>query len=719
MAPLSFRPDLYTPGTDSEALDALRDGGRVWESRDLVPEQLEELLDARLVGSRNTADARQALRNELLGGSSLESFGVWVHYPWSGVLVRVLPHLLFRELRLDRNRDKITTEELARLRTMRVGIVGLSVGNAVATTIAQEGVAGTLLLADFDSLGTSNLNRVRAAVHDVGLPKTVVAARQIAEIDPFIQVNCFPGGLTPDNLPSFLDALDVVVDECDGLAMKLRLRLAARSRRLPVVMETSDRGTLDIERFDLEPDRPILHGWVEHIDPDAIEALSKGERLAVIAQIVGYDVSTRAAASMLEIDASLSTWPQLASDVALGGATVCAAVRRILLDQPLPSGRRFIDAEARLDIIEPDRRVAPVEPTPPRPVQPVSALHRSLVEAAVQAPSGGNCQPWQFHCGADHIVVHHDRARSESLLDVDGLAGLVTIGMAIEAMAIEATAHDHQLQVEWTGASEGPVAILTLIPGAAPDALQPWIRKRFTDRRLPPREPLTPAALHAIAGCLRDPTQLQITTEAQPMAELGRWIGAVDRVRFLHPDLHREMWDEVRWSEEEAAAQPDGISLAEMAVQGGDEPVLRLLRRPDVAAFLRAQERGSRLGELAQKWVRSASAVGLFSCPDPTPTRVLESGRDIYRAWLTACAHGYAIQPIGVAAYMVRHLGTPLQQGYTTDDLDTLRHADQALQRNFSKSACNERLLLFRILRGGERYAAQHRRPIDDVLYVT
>jgi hypothetical protein len=32
-------------------------------------------------------------------------------------------------------------------------------------------------------------------------------------------------------------------------------------------METSDRGVLDVERFDLEPDRPIFHGLLPGCTP--------------------------------------------------------------------------------------------------------------------------------------------------------------------------------------------------------------------------------------------------------------------------------------------------------------------------------------------------------------------------------------------------------------------------------------------------------------------
>jgi hypothetical protein len=78
-------------------------------------------------------------------------------------LVHVLPEPLHRELRLDRNRYAITTDEQERLTGLCVAVAGLSVGRAVVSTMAHEGVGGELRLADFDVLELSNLNRVVAA----------------------------------------------------------------------------------------------------------------------------------------------------------------------------------------------------------------------------------------------------------------------------------------------------------------------------------------------------------------------------------------------------------------------------------------------------------------------------------------------------------------------------------------------------------------------------
>lgn len=346
----SFRPEILDAADPAtrERIAALRSDGRVFRSVDTLDEQLRDLARTRSPGARLEGEALERAVGAILDGRARDEYGVYVHYPWSGLLVRLLAPGDFRELRFDRNRNKLTREEQARLATRTVAVVGLSVGNAVATTIALEGACGRLRLADFDTLALSNMNRVRAGVHDIGLEKTVLAARQIAEIDPWIDVDIVREGATPDNIDAILDGVDVLVDECDGLAMKFLLRERARARHIPVIMETSERGMLDVERFDLEPERPVFHGLVT--PPASFDALSPGDRLALVMDIVGRDgIGPRLASSMKEIGRTLSTWPQLGSAVTLGGATVCVAVRRLLLGEPLPSGRRYVDLDRILE----------------------------------------------------------------------------------------------------------------------------------------------------------------------------------------------------------------------------------------------------------------------------------------------------------------------------------------------------------------------------------
>lgn len=209
----------------------------------------------------------------------IEERPVWAYYSWRRTVVRLLGPVSFRLLRLDRNRNKITAEQQDLLRGVTVGIVGLSVGHAVALALTLEGACGALRLADFDTMELSNLNRVPGTVLDLGVNKAVVAARRLAEIDPYVDVSLWEDGVSTDTVAAFLDGTDVVIDECDSLDVKLSLRQEARRRRLPVLMATSDRGLVDVERFDLEPERPLFHGVLGDVDVDSLSGLGAREKI--------------------------------------------------------------------------------------------------------------------------------------------------------------------------------------------------------------------------------------------------------------------------------------------------------------------------------------------------------------------------------------------------------------------------------------------------------
>ena len=385
---------------------------------DTIAAQLRDLMKARYPSRKLSSDELASLVEAHLASKSPDDYGVWVYYPWSGALVHILDEAEFIELRTNRNRNKITAGEQQILATKRIGVVGLSVGQSVALTLALERQFGELRLADFDTIDLSNLNRLRAGVHSLGIPKVYVAAREIAEIDPFLNVTVFTDGITADNIDLFLHhrgTLDVIVEECDSLDIKVLVRHVAKRDGIPVVMETSDRGMLDIERFDLEPERPIFHGLADELRPELLRGLTTEQKLPHVLRITGaQELSDRLLASMIEIEQTISTWPQLGFDVVHGGASAAHAARRILLGQSTRSGRFLLD----LDNLGPDHAPPTPKPFPEERIVEATAggsdrvsdpLIRNLVSQAILAPSGGNTQPWIWRATDSTIHLLLDR----------------------------------------------------------------------------------------------------------------------------------------------------------------------------------------------------------------------------------------------------------------------------------------------------------------------
>ncbi len=288
----SYRPHQFRLANldDREAFEGLlrsRPGIQIY---DTLLAQLRDLIRTRNPQRKLNVTELELLVARLLGGTPPKQYGVWMYYPWSGRMVHLLNEAEFVELRTNRNCYKITPAEQAELARKRVGVIGLSVGQSVALTLALERSCGELRLADFDRLDLSNLNRIRTGIHNLGLPKICITAREIAEIDPYLHVTCFPDGISEDNVDSFLLAgspLDVVVEECDSLDIKVLLRHHARMHRIPVVMDTCDRGMIDVERFDQDPERAIFHGLIQDISVDSLRGLTTEEKVPFVLRILG------------------------------------------------------------------------------------------------------------------------------------------------------------------------------------------------------------------------------------------------------------------------------------------------------------------------------------------------------------------------------------------------------------------------------------------------
>tara|TARA_R110002050_G_scaffold221792_2_gene357672 strand:+ start:43046 stop:44143 length:1098 start_codon:yes stop_codon:yes gene_type:complete len=315
---------------------------------DDIRSQLSELIASKFPAGIDENELSGKV-NHILSKNGSDAYGVWVYYSWLNKLVHILDEAEFIELRTNRNLNKITKEERDILASKVIGIIGLSVGQSIALTLTMERGCGELRLADFDKLELSNLNRIRTPLYNLGEYKVVATAREIAEIDPFIKVSIFTEGVTQSNMEEFMlgdSKLDLLVDECDGLDIKIQAREFAKSHRIPVIMDTSDRGMIDVERFDLEPNRELLHGSVQGLDSTKLAGLTNEEKIPIVLQILGFEqLSARAKQSLAEVKKTITTWPQLATSVILGGAVGAEVSRKIFLKQFNDSGRYYVDLD--------------------------------------------------------------------------------------------------------------------------------------------------------------------------------------------------------------------------------------------------------------------------------------------------------------------------------------------------------------------------------------
>ncbi|MDD9965438.1 MAG: hypothetical protein OXR73_04380, partial [Myxococcales bacterium] len=518
---------------------------------------------------------------------------------------------------------------------------------------------------------------------------------------------------------------------------KVLVRERARALGIPVLMETSDRGLLDVERFDLEPKRPLFHGLVGDVRASDLRGLTTKEKVPFALAILDHEqLSMRLAASFAEIDHSISSWPQLASAVALGGAVVADATRRVLLGRPLASGRYYLDMEERTAASagshhEPRACALPEDPGPLRaPQAPPQAPRtpgaelgvehlRELAGYAVLAPSGHNMQAWRFVGHGRGLRCEVDRERVMTELEFGRIGSDIGLGAAVENIVLAAGAAGWVAEPQGFEPHTGVCDIHVHVGHhrvAAPDPLFEQLLERCTNRQLGQGERLGPEDRAVLAGeAEASGARLEFVDAWDGLEELAELVGTADVVALQMQGVHADLMHGMRWSSEQAARARDGLDVHALELSATDRAAMRIMTRWPVLEFLREHGFGDALKEGSQRSVCSAGAMAVLSVPHAGADAYFRGGRAVQRVWLRATERRLAVQPMMTLPAFLARLGTSGEQAFTAAQRSQMRAVAERFFALFPARSGNTQVMLLRLAYAPPPTARSIRRPLSEV----
>ncbi|MGE0566815.1 MAG: Rv1355c family protein [Bacteroidia bacterium] len=650
---------------------------------DEIQGQLEELIKLQNPSKTLSEFQKKKLVKKHIGKIKLDNYGVWIYYPWLNTLVHSLDEKEFIQVRTNRNQYKITPEEQKVLSKKIIGVVGLSVGKAIATTIAMERICGEIRLADFDVIELSNLNRIQAGLPDFNLKKVIVVAREIAEIDPFLKVTVFPDGLTEKNVKDFFTKngkLNICVEVCDGLYAKIFSRQYAKKYKVAVVMNSSDRGTTDIERYDIDPNYPLMHGLIDHLDLNkAKEAKTNEEKVPYLLPMLGIDTcTTRLKASMLEIQQTITTWPQLASGVILGGGISTDVCRRILLGNLRKSGRYIVDLD---DVINEDNSIDLKKKNESFDIVKAKGLKvklsqtdsnksvlstkqiKEIVKHACLAPSGGNCQPWKWILKNGYLYLIYDNYSINPVLNYKDAASYIAIGAALENLAVYCDDNYIKPTLKYFPSREDKNIIARIsfertdIKGKK-SQLNKYISKRFTNRTINQVIPLNnnfEKKLSKNIPSIFDEANLLYNNKTN-YQELKFLLSEIDRIYISNPFSHEHFVKEFCWSEAENNARNDGIDVNTLPLTPTESVGFNVAKNKDVIKLIDDWNLGSAFGKMSKNAINNSSCFILFKASSLDKQEIIQKGRLIQNFWLEITRESISAQPMSINTFLHLYL---------------------------------------------------------------
>jgi sulfur carrier protein ThiS adenylyltransferase len=112
---------------------------------------------------------------------------------------------------------------LSILRSSTVGIAGAGgLGSNAAVSLARAGL-GKLIIADFDRVEPSDLNRQYYFIEQVGKPKVEALLENLKRINAYSQYQIHLTKIEPGNVATIFGAADVLVEAFDRAEMKQML----------------------------------------------------------------------------------------------------------------------------------------------------------------------------------------------------------------------------------------------------------------------------------------------------------------------------------------------------------------------------------------------------------------------------------------------------------------------------------------------------------------
>ncbi len=309
---------------------------------------------------------------------------------------------------------------------------------------------------------------------------------------------------------------------------------------------------------------------------------------------------------------------------------------------------------------------------------------RCLLEAAIRAPSGDNCQPWRFQVeGPNKVSVYTVAERARNFFDYEGRGTLISVGAVLENMRIQAASDGLATEVTYNegGDNDGPQAVVRLCPdpqaSIAPSITKAMLRRTVNRRPFLPTRP----ARKKLAVILADPVEgveISVIDRRQHIRQWARLIYLADRIRYSHPVIHEELFSKMLFNSDVANEKRIGLEIDRLGAGPAANSIMRFLQPWERMERLQKYGIEKILANQSRFLALASGALVLVSVNKNNRREWIRAGEQVERLWVAAEEQGLCVHPMtvvlflnqrfreeGVASFLPKH--RPLLEGIDAD----------------------------------------------------
>lgn len=584
-----------------------------------------------------------------------------------------------------RNIGLLSSDEQLKLKNARIAVPGLGgVGGTHLITMVRSGV-GKFNISDFDVFEPVNVNRqYGASMNGFGRSKLEVMKEQALSINPFLEIEAFPEGVTPENIDSFLDGVDVVLDGLDFFNFDIRRLLFNTAREKGIYVVTAaplgfssavlvfspDKGMGFDEYFNIvkgmKPEEQYLAfamglaprpTHVKYMDLSKVDLSSKkGPSLNVSCQICAGFAGTEALRIILEksqvkpVPYFIQYDPFLRKlkkgKLYLGNRNPVQKLKTFVVKKILDQNRKRAIFQT-MDIPEIPTIQPDVEKIPEK-------IFHYIIKAGIRAPSGDNAQPSRFRINENKLFLYNNPDADRSFFNVEQIASIISCGAAIENMRVAAQNIGLETRVEHLPDKNDPNLMAELMFEKAQSAESgskltlEHIWKRHTNRTFYQKRNVKPEILNDILTAISDRPDVNITfhTDRDELKRIAKIIYKADQIRTQNKSLHEHLNQMIRFTDQEAHTKRDGFPLKNLEAGFAGEIFLKATKPWPVMNVLNKIGISKMVALHSYQGIMNSSGVAMVSTAGLEKESFLKAGQTLESVWLEFTRMGLSVQPM-------------------------------------------------------------------------
>ena len=345
---------------------------------------------------------------------------------------------------------------------------------------------------------------------------------------------------------------------------------------------------------------------------------------------------------------------------------------------------------------------------------------KKILESAILAPSGDNCQPWSFIVKGNQINIINLSERDTSLFNFCQRASLIAHGALIENILIASSASGYNIKLTPFPDNLNPNLIATVElekSEVRDESLYPYITQRATNRKPYKSIPLTAKQRNTLlnTSSVFANAGVKLVEELDRKAFIAEAIALTDRLVFENPYLHSFLFEHIRWTEEEALKTRDGLYIKTLELSAPQAIGFRLLKNWSILQTLNKFVLSKIAAKQAEKLCLSASAIGIIIVDGNTDEDFLTGGRLVQRLWLEATRMGLAFQPMTGLTFLIQRVLAKETKEISTEHIRLIMNAFDSIVSAFNLSK-ESMVMLFRIGHSSPPAARSLRLSVDEVV---